>query len=113
MGFGVVEWKKIGRNEISAAYDHFLSKRDNYDFELDGVVFRTDDLAEQDRLGITAHHPRYAIAYKFQGDSGTTQLIDVEWSVSRLALSPLLLSSNRWSFPALRYGELPFITWES
>ncbi|HPW45151.1 MAG TPA: NAD-dependent DNA ligase LigA [bacterium] len=83
LGFDVVEWKKIGRNEISDVYKYFLSRRDSYDFELDGVVFRVDDLSEQERLGITAHHPRYVIAYKFQGDSGTTRLIDVEWSVSR------------------------------
>ncbi|MBI2346206.1 MAG: DNA ligase (NAD(+)) LigA, partial [Deltaproteobacteria bacterium] len=33
--------------------------------------------------GATIHHPRYAIAYKFQGDAGVTTLVDVRWSVSR------------------------------
>lgn len=82
-GFAVVEWKKISRDEMQKAFEEFLSKRGVYDFETDGVVFKADSVIEQKRLGSTAHHPRYAIAYKFQGDSGTTELIDVEWSVAR------------------------------
>jgi DNA ligase (NAD+) len=50
------------------------------------VVYRTSSLREQARLGLTGHHPRYAIAYKFQGDSGVTELLDVLWSVSRTGL---------------------------
>ncbi len=69
--------------ELKKAYEHFLAARNTRDYETDGVVFRADRLSEQERLGITAHHPRYAIAYKFQGDSGTTTLEDVEWSVAR------------------------------
>jgi DNA ligase (NAD+) len=40
-------------------------------------------MTEQARLGETAHHPRYAIAYKFQGESAQTHLVDVLWSVGR------------------------------
>lgn len=53
------------------------------DYEMDGVVYKANSVAEQERLGLTAHHPRYGIAYKFQGDSGVTVLRDVEWSVAR------------------------------
>lgn len=82
-GFVVVEWKRLPKEGMTGAFEAFLAKRGAYDFETDGVVFKADAVGEQRRLGVTAHHPRYAIAYKFQGDSGTTTLVDVEWSVAR------------------------------
>ncbi len=89
-GFAVVEWRGVSKAEIQLSYEAIQEKRDAYDFETDGVVFKADRIAEQRRLGVTAHHPRFAIAYKFQGDSGTTRLIDVEWSVSRTgAITPV------------------------
>lgn len=81
--FEVVEWKKISKSEMQKAFDQLYAKRLRQDYETDGVVYKTNDVAEQERLGATAHHPRYAIAYKFQGDSGETVLKDVLWSVSR------------------------------
>ncbi len=83
-----VEYKKIRKEEgaLKAAYEGFLKRRDKHDYETDGVVYRVDSLAEQERLGVTAHHPRFAIAYKFQGDSGMTTLKDVEWSVARTSV---------------------------
>jgi len=82
-GFEELERKVVDRGGMQGAYEYFMSRREEYDFETDGVVFKADSVSEQERLGSTAHHPRYAIAYKFQGDSGTTTLKDVEWSVSR------------------------------
>ena len=56
---------------------------------LQTIISRLD---EQQRLGATAHHPRYAIAYKFQGDSAQSTLNGVEWSVSRSgAITPVAL----------------------
>ncbi len=81
--FPVVEWRVISKDGIQSAFDGFHAKRDKFDYETDGVVFKANNVGEQERLGNTAHHPRYAIAYKFQGDSGTTTINDVEWSVSR------------------------------
>jgi len=83
LGFPVTPSRRIRKEEMQQVFDGFLKNRETYDFETDGVVFKTDLVAEQERLGSTAHHPRYAIAYKFQGDSGTTTLRDVEWSVAR------------------------------
>jgi len=79
----VVEHRRIKRDAIESTYQYFLSQRDQYDYETDGVVFRVDSVAEQERLGATAHHPRWSIAYKYQGESGVTTLQDVEWSVAR------------------------------
>ena len=89
-GFDPVEHRLVTREEVQTGYEEYVARRDGLDFEIDGVVFKANDLAEQDRLGATAHHPRYAIAYKLQGDSATTVLEDVEWSVSRTgALTPV------------------------
>ena len=82
-GFAVAEARAIDRAEMQAGYERWLARRGELDYEIDGVVYRADRVSEQRRLGLTAHHPRYAIAYKFQGDSGRSTLVDVVWSVSR------------------------------
>ena len=91
MGFPEVEYKLItDKRDLRGAYEHYAAARDSLDYEIDGVVFKANQLSEQERLGATAHHPRYAIAYKFQGDSGTTILEDVQWSVARTgAITPV------------------------
>ncbi|MCA9706162.1 MAG: NAD-dependent DNA ligase LigA, partial [Myxococcales bacterium] len=73
----------VGRDGIAEAFERFSTLRPTLDYEIDGVVYRTDRVDEQERLGSTAHHPRYAIAFKFQGDTGETTLLDVDWGVSR------------------------------
>lgn len=90
IGFPPVEYRLVAKEALRGGYEHFAAARDSLDFEIDGVVFKTNSRAEQERLGSTAHHPRFAIAYKFQGDSGTTTLEAVEWSVSRSgAITPV------------------------
>lgn len=84
--FPVVETVSVAHADLHKAFKKFLDHRDNYDFETDGVVFRINSVHEQERVGSTAHHPRYAIAYKYQGDSAKTKLEEVEWSVSRTGI---------------------------
>ncbi len=83
MGFSPMTYRVSHRHGLQAAYEHFAALRDDLDFEIDGVVFKTNSVREQRRLGVTAHHPRFGMAYKFQGDSGTTTLNRVDWSVAR------------------------------
>lgn len=82
-GVKPVETALLEKDQMQAGYSRWLARRDALDFEVDGVVYKADRLDEQARLGATAHHPRYAIAYKFQGDSATSTLVEVQWSVSR------------------------------
>ncbi len=90
LGFRAVETRLVSEAGLQAAYDDLLGRRDQLDYETDGVVFRADSLEEQARLGATSHHPRHSIAYKFQGDSGVSTLRAVEWSVSRTgAINPV------------------------
>lgn len=81
--FPVVEWRVVAKEEMQKVFEGFLTKGTRFDFETDGVVFKANEVAEQNRLGATAHHPRYAIAYKFQGETGETVIRDIIWSVSR------------------------------
>ncbi|MFO1520426.1 MAG: NAD-dependent DNA ligase LigA [bacterium] len=85
MGFKTVETRVLKKDEetLQKPWDRFLGERDKLDYEIDGVVYKANSLSEQERLGSSAHHPRWAIAYKFQGDSGVTTLREVEWSVAR------------------------------
>jgi DNA ligase (NAD+) len=90
LGFSPVTAELVKRSEVHEAYQRFAARRADLDFEIDGVVFKADTVAEQKRLGATAHHPRYAMAYKFQGDSGQSVLRHVEWSVARSgAITPV------------------------
>jgi DNA ligase (NAD+) len=54
--------------------------RDRLEYEADGVVVKVDELAHQDRLGATGHHPRWAVALKFTARQATTAIraIDVQ-----------------------------------
>lgn len=53
------------------------------DFDIDGVVFKVNDFAEQRELGNTSRAPRWARAYKFPPDVAHTKLVDVLWQVGR------------------------------
>ncbi len=110
MGFSTYERKVVTREHTVEAYREFAEKRPSFDFEIDGVVFKVDRVAEQDRMGLNSHHPRYAIAYKFQGDSGTTKLRGIEWSVARTGvitpvalIDPVMLSGALVSRASLHH----------
>lgn len=83
LGLGGIDHEFVATDGLQAAYDRWARRRPELDYEIDGVVYRTSSCKEQKRLGLTGHHPRYAIAYKFQGDTGVTDLLDIFWSVSR------------------------------
>ncbi len=59
------------------------SKRSSYEFEIDGIVFKLDDLAQRENLGMTAHHPRWALAWKFPSQEAHSVLLDVDWQTGR------------------------------
>ncbi|MFM2269373.1 MAG: ligase, NAD-dependent [Bacteroidota bacterium] len=70
--------------EVAKFCSEWGEKRDNYDYEIDGMVVKVDDLGIQSRCGSTSHHPRWAIAYKFQARQATTKLISVEFQVGKI-----------------------------
>ena len=74
---------------ISFCHD-FESKRDDLPFEIDGLVIKVNDFALQDKMGMTSHHPRWAVAYKFKARQATSKLLKVEFQVGRTgAVTPV------------------------
>ncbi|WP_462222283.1 NAD-dependent DNA ligase LigA [Ferruginibacter sp.] len=70
--------------------EEFENKRDNLPYEIDGMVIKINDLLLQERLGMTSHHPRWAIAFKFKARQATSKLLGVEFQVGRTgAVTPV------------------------
>ena len=72
--------------DVEEAIAYCLSwtdKRDTLDYEIDGVVLKIDDFAQQDVLGFVSNAPRWAVAYKFPAREATTILNDITVSVGR------------------------------
>jgi DNA ligase (NAD+) len=70
-------------DEVLAYCKAWEAKRDELDYEIDGVVVKVDDLALQERLGVVARDPRWAIAFKFKPREARTKLLDIVVSVGR------------------------------
>ncbi len=71
-------------------YQKILSQRDSLPFEIDGVVFKLDDIDQQQQAGLVSKAPRWAIAYKFPAQEVMTRLLDVDFQVGRTgALTPV------------------------
>ncbi len=65
------------------------AERDALDYDADGAVVKVNDLEQQRRLGATAHHPRWAIAYKFAARQATTRVLGISINVGKTgALTP-------------------------
>ena len=71
-------------------YRSILQKRDDLAFDIDGVVFKLDDIEQQNIAGFVSRAPRWAIAYKFPAQEVMTKLLDVDFQVGRTgALTPV------------------------
>ena len=70
--------------------NEFEVVRDDLPYEIDGMVIKVNDVALQDKLGMTSHHPRWAIACKFKARQATSKLLGVEFQVGRTgAVTPV------------------------
>ncbi len=80
-----VKEKKVfkGIDAVIQYCNDFEAGRDALPYEIDGMVIKVNDIELQDKLGMTTHHPRWAIAYKFKARQGTSKLRAVEYQVGR------------------------------
>lgn len=84
--------KKVFSNILGVIHfcNEFEVERDTLPYEIDGLVIKINDFALQEKLGMTSHHPRWAIAYKFKARQATTILENVEFQVGRTgAVTPV------------------------
>jgi DNA ligase (NAD+) len=79
-----------GIDKVIEFINEFEALRDSLPYEIDGMVIKVNDLDLQERLGMTSHHPRWAIAYKFKARQATSKLTGVEFQVGRTgAVTPV------------------------
>ena len=76
--------------EVLDFYEEWREKRDDLDYDVDGIVIKVNSTEQQRRLGSTAKFPRWAISYKFPARQATTKIRDIRIQVGRTgALTPV------------------------
>jgi len=86
LGFRSPQKEKRIVKGIRAVIDYcheYEQQRDDLPYEIDGMVIKVNSIALQDKMGMTTHHPRWAIAFKFQARQATSILRKVEFQVGR------------------------------
>ena len=102
-GFKVSDTNKLANtlDEMYAFIDYWDKARRDLPFATDGIVFKVNNIQQQEILGFTAKSPRWAIAYKFQAERACTRLNDVVFQLGRTGtvtpvavMDPVLLSGT-------------------
>jgi DNA ligase (NAD+) len=86
LGFRSPELEKKVIKGIKGVIDHcqqYEIIRDTLPYEIDGMVIKVNDYALQDKMGMTSHHPRWAMAFKFKARQATSKLLRVDYQVGR------------------------------
>ncbi|MDO8626599.1 MAG: NAD-dependent DNA ligase LigA [Candidatus Magasanikbacteria bacterium] len=88
-----IHWKVCNNLEDIFKFHQFWQKnKSSQEFWIDGVVIKVNQKRYQDALGFTGKAPRWAIAYKFPAEQGTTKIKEVYWQIGRTgALTPVAL----------------------
>ena len=93
-GFKVDRLTRTGADaETAIEFHHQLeAERDELEYEIDGIVLKLNDFSARETLGATAHHPRWAFAYKFQPRKEVSEILEIVVQVGRTGkLTPVAM----------------------
>lgn len=80
----------VGIDNVIQHVHNFEAVRDELPYEIDGMVIKVNNIALQEKMGMTTHHPRWAIAFKFKARQATSILRSIEFQVGRTgAITPV------------------------
>jgi DNA ligase (NAD+) len=85
LGFAVNGERRVvaGADALAAFHDRIGAMRDALPFDIDGVVYKVDSRALQQKLGFVSREPRWAVAHKYPAQEQTTTLLDIDIQVGR------------------------------
>ena len=104
LGFKTLKTNRFCKNidDVFAYINYWDKRKNDLNFEIDGIVIKVNNLGYQKDLGYTSKFPRWAIAYKFATERAETKLIDVEYQVGRTGvvtpvavLEPVLINGTK------------------
>ncbi len=85
LGF-VVNQERVLAEDMEQIWD-FIQKvaqlREDFPYDIDGIVIKVNDLAVQEELGFTVKAPKWAVAYKFPAEEKEAKILSVDWTVGR------------------------------
>ena len=91
-GFKTNKFNKVitGIQNLIQNHKNLEEKRNEIDFDIDGLVYKVNDLSLQQRLGFAANAPRWAIAHKFSANNSVSEIQNIEIQIGRTgALTPV------------------------
>ena len=104
LGFKTLKTNRFCKNinDVFNYINYWDKRKNDLNFEIDGIVIKVNNLGNQKDLGYTSKFPRWAIAYKFATERAETKLIDVEYQVGRTGvvtpvavLEPVLINGTK------------------
>jgi DNA ligase (NAD+) len=78
--------RAVGADAVVAFHAEMARRREDLPYEVDGIVAKVDDIAQQQRLGEVSRSPRWAIAFKFKAQRGETRVRNILASVGRTGI---------------------------
>ena len=104
LGFKTLKTNRFCKNieDVFEYIDYWDKRKNNLNFEIDGIVIKVNNLDFQKELGYTSKFPRWAIAYKFATERVETKLLNVEYQIGRTGvvtpvaiLDPVLINGTK------------------
>lgn len=77
------EWVTGNLDSLAAFIEKETTERNSLGYEIDGLVVKVNEIQARDRLGYTGHHPKWAIAYKFEAPEATSTIKTIEVQIGR------------------------------